>query len=146
LIAEKLGWGEMSIEAQNLISKLLPLDKEDVKAIRSFLPGKLVGRLAALLALVGLVLSQFPEIKQGIPNGVTCWGSPQGYPPPNRCGFPDRWASQAPTPVGKSGGFISYRWPQGSPCRDRVARWQPRESAAVGMAPVDPVPEPSRHA
>jgi hypothetical protein len=36
--------------------KLLELDKEDVKAVRSFLPGKVLGRTAALLALVVLVL------------------------------------------------------------------------------------------
>jgi Leucine-rich repeat (LRR) protein len=36
--------------------KLLELDKEDVKAVRTFLPGKVLGRTAALLALVVLVL------------------------------------------------------------------------------------------
>ena len=36
--------------------KLLELDKEDVKAVRSFLPGKVLGRIAAPLALVVLVL------------------------------------------------------------------------------------------
>jgi hypothetical protein len=36
--------------------KLLELDKEDVEAVRSFLPGKVLGRTAALLALVVLVL------------------------------------------------------------------------------------------
>src|SRR5271165_2749179 len=36
--------------------KLLTLDKADVRAIRSFLPGKVLSRTAALLALVVLVL------------------------------------------------------------------------------------------
>src|SRR5271165_258691 len=36
--------------------KLLELDKKDVEAVRSFLPGKVLGRTAALLALVVLVL------------------------------------------------------------------------------------------
>jgi chloramphenicol 3-O-phosphotransferase len=36
--------------------KLLELDKRDVEAVRSFLPGKVLGRTAALLALVVLVL------------------------------------------------------------------------------------------
>jgi len=35
--------------------KLPELDKEDVKAVRSFLPGKLLGRTAALLSLALLV-------------------------------------------------------------------------------------------
>src|SRR5208337_3228233 len=36
--------------------KLLELDKADVQAVRSFLPGKVLGRTAALLALGVLVL------------------------------------------------------------------------------------------
>ena len=36
--------------------KLPKLDKEDVKAVRGFLPGKLLGRTAAFLSLVLLVL------------------------------------------------------------------------------------------
>src|SRR5262249_4577019 len=36
--------------------KLPALDKDDVKAVRSFLPGKALGRLAAGLAVVGLAL------------------------------------------------------------------------------------------
>jgi Leucine-rich repeat (LRR) protein len=42
--------------APAIAPKLLELDKEDVKAVRSFLPGKVLGRTAALLALVVLVL------------------------------------------------------------------------------------------
>jgi hypothetical protein len=38
------------------LPKLPELDKEDVKAVRSFLPGKLLGRIAALLSLVLLVV------------------------------------------------------------------------------------------
>jgi Novel STAND NTPase 1 len=41
----------------NHLPSLSPLDKEDVKAVRSFLPGKLLSRTAALLALAVLVLS-----------------------------------------------------------------------------------------
>ena len=36
--------------------KLLELDRADIQAVRSFLPGKVLGRSAALLALVLLVL------------------------------------------------------------------------------------------
>ncbi len=36
--------------------KLLELDEKDVEAVRSFLPGKVLGRTAALLALVVLLL------------------------------------------------------------------------------------------
>jgi formylglycine-generating enzyme required for sulfatase activity len=53
------------------------LDKEDVKAVRSFLPGKLVGRTTALLALVlGVIttviairaeLHQFPDLERATP-------------------------------------------------------------------------------
>jgi formylglycine-generating enzyme required for sulfatase activity len=63
LIADKSGWGEMSIEALNLISKLPQLPEEDVKAIGSFLPGKLLGRTAASLSLVLLVLGFVGAIK-----------------------------------------------------------------------------------
>jgi hypothetical protein len=52
----------MAGEALKLeIPKLPELDKEDVKAIRSFLPGKLLGRTAALLSIVLLVLSPLPS-------------------------------------------------------------------------------------
>ncbi len=47
--------GEAPTEAHEQ-PKLLALDKADVRAIRSFLPGKVLGRTAALLALVVLVL------------------------------------------------------------------------------------------
>jgi hypothetical protein len=47
----------MSAEALKFeIPKLPQLDKEDVKAVRSFLPGKLLSRTAALLSLVSLVV------------------------------------------------------------------------------------------
>jgi formylglycine-generating enzyme required for sulfatase activity len=39
------------------LPKLPELDKEDLKAVRSFLPGKLLGRTAAFLSLVLIVLS-----------------------------------------------------------------------------------------
>jgi hypothetical protein len=42
------------------------LDPEDVKAIRASLPGKLLGRLAALLALCVLVLSFAGAVDQGL--------------------------------------------------------------------------------
>jgi hypothetical protein len=38
------------------VSKLPPIDKADIEAVRSFLPGKLLGRTAALLSLVLLVV------------------------------------------------------------------------------------------
>src|ERR1700674_5299322 len=68
----------MSTETLKLeIPKLPQLDEEDVKAIRSFLPGKLLGRTAAFLSLVLLVLGfviaikvslgQFPDLERGIP-------------------------------------------------------------------------------
>ena len=46
--------------------KLLGLDKEDVKAVRSFLPGKVLGRTAAFLALAGLVLGFAGSLKVGL--------------------------------------------------------------------------------
>ena len=70
--------GEMSTDALKFeIPKLPELDKEDIKAIRSFLPGKLLGRTAAILSLVLLVLGfviaikvslhQFPDLEHAIP-------------------------------------------------------------------------------
>src|SRR5580692_5012336 len=41
--------------------KLLELDKKDVEAVRSFLPGKVLGRTAALLAL-GVLCLGFAEL------------------------------------------------------------------------------------
>ncbi len=41
--------------------KLLELDKEDVNAVRSFLPGKILGRTAAVLAL-GVLCLRFHEL------------------------------------------------------------------------------------
>ena len=51
--------------------KLLELDKRDVEAVRSFLPGKVLGRTAALLALVVLVLGFAGSLNVGLePDGV----------------------------------------------------------------------------
>jgi hypothetical protein len=74
-----LGCSKMSAEALKIeIPKLPELDKEDVKAVRSFLPGKLLGRTAALLSLVLLVLGfayavslgihQFPDFERALPS------------------------------------------------------------------------------
>ena len=41
--------------------KLLELNKEDVNAVRSFLPGRILGRTAALLAL-GVLCLRFHEL------------------------------------------------------------------------------------
>jgi hypothetical protein len=46
--------------------KLLELDKRDVEAVRSFLPGKVLGRTAALLALVVLVLGFAGSLNVGL--------------------------------------------------------------------------------
>ena len=46
--------------------KLLELDKKDVEAVRSFLPGKVLGRTAALLALVVLVLGFAGSLDVGL--------------------------------------------------------------------------------
>ncbi len=46
--------------------KLLELDKADVQAVRSFLPGKVLGRTAALLALVVLVLGFAGTVDVGL--------------------------------------------------------------------------------
>src|SRR5579862_9636323 len=54
----------MSTEALKIeFPKLPQLDEEDVKAIRSFLPGKLVARTAAFLSLVLLVFLSVSAIK-----------------------------------------------------------------------------------
>ena len=57
--------GEASTLAQDP-PKLLKLDKADVRAIRSFLPGKVLGRTAALLALVVLVLGFAGSVDVGL--------------------------------------------------------------------------------
>jgi len=57
----------MSADALKLVIPKLPeLDKEDVKAVRSFLPGKLLGRTAALLSLMLLVLGFVIAVKLGL--------------------------------------------------------------------------------
>jgi len=48
------------------LPKLPELDKEDVDAVRSFLPGKLLGRTAALLSLALLVLGFAGLVDQGL--------------------------------------------------------------------------------
>src|SRR5438874_2958216 len=48
------------------LTKLPRLDKEDVKAIRRFLPGKLLSRTAALLSLVLLVLGSTTAVDQAL--------------------------------------------------------------------------------
>jgi Leucine-rich repeat (LRR) protein len=48
------------------LPKLPRLDKEDVKAIRRFLPGKLLSRTAALLSLVLLVLGSTTAVDQAL--------------------------------------------------------------------------------
>lgn len=54
-------------EASGLsLPKLPELAEEDVKAVRSFLPGKLLGRTAALLSLVLLVLGFAVAVDQGL--------------------------------------------------------------------------------
>jgi hypothetical protein len=57
--------GEASTLAQEP-PKPLTLDKADVRAIRSFLPGKVLGRTAALLALVVLVLGFAGSVDVGL--------------------------------------------------------------------------------
>ena len=48
---------EMSAEALTIeIPKLPQLNEEDVKAVRSFLPGKVLGRTAAFLSLLLMIL------------------------------------------------------------------------------------------
>jgi hypothetical protein len=48
------------------LPKLPELDKEDLKAVRSFLPGKLLSRTAALLSLVLLVLGFAAAVDAGL--------------------------------------------------------------------------------
>ena len=48
------------------LPKLPELDAEDVKAVRSFLPGKLLSRTAAVLALVVLVLAVAGSVDKGL--------------------------------------------------------------------------------
>ena len=48
------------------LPKLPELDKEDIKAVRSFLPGKLLSRTAALLALAVLVLGFAGLVDHGL--------------------------------------------------------------------------------
>jgi hypothetical protein len=56
-----------SVETLGLaVPKLPELDQLDVKAVRSFLPGKVLGRTAALLSLVLLVLGFAGAVDQGL--------------------------------------------------------------------------------
>jgi hypothetical protein len=48
------------------LPRLPQLDKDDVKAVRSFLPGKLLGRIAALLSLMLLVLGFAILVDEGL--------------------------------------------------------------------------------
>src|SRR5450432_3337642 len=48
------------------LPKLPELDKEDIKAIRGFLPGKLLSRTAALMSLMVLVLAFAGLADQGL--------------------------------------------------------------------------------
>ncbi len=48
------------------LPKLPKLDREDVKAVRRFLPGKLLSRTAALLSLVLLLLGSTTAVDQGL--------------------------------------------------------------------------------
>jgi len=58
--------GERHASGRHSASELPELDKEDIKAVRSFLPGKLLSRTAALLALVVLVLGFAGLADQGL--------------------------------------------------------------------------------
>jgi hypothetical protein len=69
--------GKTEIAMPSELPKLPKLDKEDVKAVRNFLPGKILGRTAALLSLVLLFLGfafaislgihHFPELEHLLP-------------------------------------------------------------------------------
>ena len=48
------------------LPKLPQLNEEDVKAVRGFLPGKLLGRTAAILSLVLLVLGFSGTVGKGL--------------------------------------------------------------------------------
>jgi len=48
------------------LPKLPALNEEDLKAVRSFLPGKLLSRTAALFALAVLVLDLAGLVDQGV--------------------------------------------------------------------------------
>src|SRR5271157_1373464 len=58
--------GEASSTLAQESPKLLTLDKADVRAIRSFLPGKVLSRTATLLALVVLVLGFATSVDVGV--------------------------------------------------------------------------------
>jgi hypothetical protein len=59
----------MSEEGGGPLPQLMKLlDKADIKAVRSFLPGKALGRLAALLALVLVVLEAFGVVDSTLRN------------------------------------------------------------------------------
>ena len=71
-----------TVEAPSL-PKLPKLDKADVDAVRRFLPGKLLGRTAALLSLVLLVLGFGGAVDQGLRKflSLTIQWSPWVYYP-----------------------------------------------------------------
>ena len=58
------------------IHKLPQLDKQDVKAIRSFLPGKLLGRITVLLSLVlGVLFIVIKMTAAGAELGIPTWAT-----------------------------------------------------------------------
>lgn len=63
--------GMSSSEAFGIkIPKLPELDREDIKAVRAFLPGKLLGRTAALLSLALLVLGFAVPVDVSLRHGL----------------------------------------------------------------------------
>jgi Leucine-rich repeat (LRR) protein len=62
------GLGDMSVSAITGLDlpKLPTIDKADIEAVRSFLPGKLLGRTAALLSLVLLVVAWVGGVDAGL--------------------------------------------------------------------------------
>jgi hypothetical protein len=116
--------GEASTLAQES-PKLLTLDKADVKAIRSFLPGKVLGRTAALLALVVLVLGFATSVDVGLERFL-------GFP------LEPRWLKQIllfGIPILIVGAQIFAEWPGGLlPHRTLPGRAEPPTGPSPGRA------------
>ena len=66
-------------EAVGLLGKLPPLDAEHVKAVGASMPGRLLGRTAALVAAFAALFATYAVVQGLLPGFIS--GLRQSYPP-----------------------------------------------------------------
>jgi len=66
-------------EAVGLLGKLPPLDAEHVKAVGASMPGRLLGRTAALVAAFAALFATYAVVQGTLPGFIS--GLRQSYPP-----------------------------------------------------------------